>query len=125
MQHSTPATQPAAPPRDADMAERLAQTAEAPRDALSPREVAQRTGLSYHAVLREIRRGALQAKQVCDGSRILIPIAAYRAWLQPTDVEAGEPVVAPRRRRRSAPKSVAAQRGSFERLLALEEGTAA
>ena len=96
------------------------------RDALSPREVAQRTGLSYHAVLREIHRGALQAKQVCDGSRILIPIDAYRAWLAPSEMPAdGAPAVASSRRRRSSSRALPTQSGSFERLLALEEESAA
>ena len=120
------ATTPIGPPGPTDATDVVRPVAEATRDALSPREVAQRTGLSYHAVLREIHRGALQAKQVCDGSRILIPIDAYRAWLEPSELEATQPaVVTPRRRRRAAAKASATQSGSFERLLALEEESAA
>src|SRR4051812_20635273 len=120
------ATTPTGPPGPIDATEVARPVAEATRDALSPREVAQRTGLSYHAVLREIHRGALQAKQVCDGSRILIPIDAYRAWLEPSEIESTQSAVGrPRRRRRAAAKASATQSGSFERLLALEEESAA
>lgn len=122
--HPTPVGAPASPdPADMTAVERA--IVEARRDALSPREVALRTGLSYHAVLREIHRGALHAKQVCDGSRILIPIAAYRAWLEPSEIEAAQAAAVKPRRRRTTPKASAAQSGSFERLLALEDGSAA
>jgi excisionase family DNA binding protein len=46
---------------------------------LSPREVAERLGFSYHAVLRAIRRGELKASEPIKG-RYRIAIDEYRRW---------------------------------------------
>src|SRR3954452_1929026 len=47
-----------------------------PERLLCPRDVAERTGLSYHAVLRAIHRGELPAFRLCGRIRI-----------RPTDVD--------------------------------------
>jgi hypothetical protein len=111
---------PIRPGRRDDVAE--VHAIDPPRDALSPREVADRTGLSYHAVLRAIDRGELAGKRVCDGARILVPVAAYRTWAgldgapEEREPESPRPAPIPRRSR-----AVAAA-GSVERLTALEGG---
>ncbi|HWJ50653.1 MAG TPA: hypothetical protein VNR42_06515, partial [Solirubrobacteraceae bacterium] len=50
------------------------------RDALSPREIADLTGFSYHAVLRAIRRGDLEAFEPVPG-RLRIEVSEYHRWL--------------------------------------------
>lgn len=50
----------------------------APRDFLTPREVAQRVGVSYHSVLRAIRRGELEAFEVV--GRLRIEVTEYERW---------------------------------------------
>jgi excisionase family DNA binding protein len=82
---------------------------------LSPREVAERLGFSYHAVLRAIRRGELKASEPIKG-RYRIAIDEYRRW-------AGHPIrekpapSTPRAPRRARARQAA---GSFERLTAIE-----
>ena len=49
------------------------------RDMLSPREVAERVGLSYHAVLRAIKRGALPACEPVPG-RLRVDVEDYERW---------------------------------------------
>lgn len=49
------------------------------RDQLTPREVAERTGFSYHAVLRAIDRGDLQAFEPIPG-RLRIEFVEYERW---------------------------------------------
>lgn len=49
------------------------------RDQLTPREVAERTGFSYHAILRAIKRGDLAACEPIPG-RLRIEIAEYERW---------------------------------------------
>lgn len=49
------------------------------RDMLSPREVAERVGLSYHAVLRAIKRGDLEACEPVPG-RLRIDVEEYDRW---------------------------------------------
>lgn len=49
------------------------------RDMLSPREVADRVGLSYHAVLRAIKRGDLEAVELVSG-RLRVRAAEYERW---------------------------------------------
>jgi hypothetical protein len=46
------------------------------RDVLSPREVADRAGFSYHAILRAIRRGDLAASEPVPG-HYRIELAEY------------------------------------------------
>jgi hypothetical protein len=93
------------------------------RDVLSPREVAERAGFSYHAILRAIRRGDLQAFEPVPG-RYRISVEEYERWLstpvRPSDGEI-KPVEAPARRfrpRRHAPTESAP--GSRARLEAIE-----
>lgn len=47
---------------------------------LRPREVAERTQLSYHAVLRAIHRGELRAFRVCQ--RIRLRAGDVEEWIQ-------------------------------------------
>jgi len=49
------------------------------RDQLTPREVAERTGFSYHAVLRAIDRGDLEACEPIPG-RLRIEFDEYERW---------------------------------------------
>lgn len=49
------------------------------RDQLTPREVADRTGFSYHAVLRAIDRGDLEAFEPIPG-RLRIEFDEYERW---------------------------------------------
>src|SRR5436305_12482469 len=69
------------------------------RDVLSPREIADRTGFSYHAILRAIRRGDLQACEPVPG-RYRIAVDEYERWLsrpaRPVDDESEETEAAPR-----------------------------
>jgi hypothetical protein len=58
----------------------LTGTAPAIRDALSPREVAARAGFSYHAILRAIRRGDLQAFEPVP-RHYRVPLPEYDRWL--------------------------------------------
>jgi excisionase family DNA binding protein len=47
---------------------------------LCPREIAERTGLSYHAVLRAIHRGELRAFRLCQ--RIRVRPVDLAAWIE-------------------------------------------
>ncbi|HEY3945077.1 MAG TPA: hypothetical protein VGL78_07625 [Solirubrobacteraceae bacterium] len=49
------------------------------RDMLSPREIAERVGLSYHAVLRAIHRGDLRASEPVPG-RLRVDLQDYEEW---------------------------------------------
>jgi site-specific recombinase XerC len=49
-------------------------------DVLSPREIADLAGFSYHAVLRAIRRGDLEAFEPVPG-RLRIEVTEYDRWL--------------------------------------------
>lgn len=96
------------------------------RDVLSPREVAERSGFSYHAILRAIRRCDLQAFEPVPG-HYRIEVVEYERWLrtptrtgprrtQPAPVGDGR---SPRpRSRRNQPD--ASDPGSFARLTAIE-----
>ncbi|MGI8711770.1 MAG: hypothetical protein ACR2NR_00995 [Solirubrobacteraceae bacterium] len=91
------------------------------RDVLSPREVAQRAGFSYHAILRAIRRGDLQAFEPVPG-HYRIDLAEYERWLRRPvhrDVAPREPAVVEGRSRVSKNST---ERGSFARLQAIERG---
>src|SRR4051794_24510896 len=88
------------------------------RDALSPREVAARSGFSYHAILRAIRRGDLEAFEPVPG-HYRIAVAEYERWLQ-TPARAYFASPEAEARRRSPTRSRAPDRGSFEALRAIE-----
>src|SRR5437763_8400909 len=75
------------------------------RDVLTPREVAERSGFSYHAILRAIRRGDLQAFEPVVG-HYRIEVAEYEGWLRtPTRRADREPSDAGPRRRTTATAS--------------------
>jgi len=90
------------------------------RDVLSPREVAERAGFSYHAILRAIRRGDLHALEPVPG-HYRIEISEYERWLhRPVRCLAPQPRHEPAgltRRRRNVDPSLP---GSFARLRAIE-----
>jgi hypothetical protein len=68
------------------------------RDVLSPREVADRAGFSYHAILRAIRRGDLQAFEPVPG-HYRIELVDYERWLRrPVRIPSPPPERAPRAR---------------------------
>jgi excisionase family DNA binding protein len=82
---------------------------------LCPREVADATRLSYHAVLRAIHRGELRAFRLCQ--RIRLRPSDVQEWIDANRVAAGA-------NSRSSPLFSAApqaQRGSLAALRALEE----
>lgn len=94
----------------------------AARDALSPREIADRLGFSYHAVLRAIRKPdghprKLYASQPIKG-QYRIDLEEYERWRH-TPARASErqdaTPRAPRHRR-----SLSRGAGSFDRLTAIE-----
>src|SRR5450755_4080853 len=94
------------------------------RVVLSPREVAQRAGFSYHAILRAIRRGDLRAFEPVPG-RYRISVSEYERWLQtpaqPVGSAGREATEHPNRRPRSTRTiAVATDPGSFARLTAIE-----
>jgi len=89
------------------------------RDVLTPREVAERAGFSYHAVLRAIRRGDLIAFEPVAG-HYRIDVDEYERWLRrPTRRSAAPPAAAPRPRRSAATRDPASP-GSFARLRSIE-----
>lgn len=89
----------------------------ASRDVLSPREVAQRAGFSYHAILRAIRRGDLQAFEPVAG-HYRIDLTEYERWLRrPARRDPGPPQPAEARRPRV--NTNPSERGSFARLRAI------
>lgn len=92
-----------------------------PRDVLTPREIADRAGFSYHAILRAIRRGDLIAFEPVHG-QYRIDLDEYERWLRrPTRRSLAEPEpAAPRARRRSVADRDPAAPGSFARLRAIE-----
>lgn len=106
-------------PNDLDAArERLKEGTPPQRDQLTPREVAQRTGLSYSAVLRAIRRGDLQACQPVPG-RLRIEVAEYERWRTTPHRPPGPP--SPERPRRGGQRS-GDGRGFASQLRAIEGG---
>jgi hypothetical protein len=89
------------------------------RDVLSPREVADRAGFSYHAILRAIRRGDLQAFEPVPG-HYRIELVEYERWLRrPARSRRPPPDPAPRRDR-LRPTMDPSNPGSFARLRAIE-----
>ena len=92
------------------------------RDVLSPHEVADRTGFSYHAILRAIRRGDLQAFEPVPG-HYRIEVVEYERWLRrPARRSLPSPPPRAPRRERKRPTGDPTQPGSFARLRALETG---
>jgi hypothetical protein len=92
------------------------------RDVLSPREVADRAGFSYHAILRAIRRGDLQAFEPVPG-HYRIELIEYERWLRrPARRNLPLPPDPTRRRERQRSTADPAQQGSFARLRAIETG---
>jgi hypothetical protein len=96
------------------------------RDVLSPREVADRTGFSYHAILRAIRRGDLQAFEPVPG-RYRIAVEEYERWLsmpaRPSDGDIESVEAPPRRFRPARNVDAASAPGSRARLEAIEAGS--
>jgi hypothetical protein len=85
---------------------------------LTPREVAERSGFSYHAILRAIRRGDLQAFEPVVG-HYRIEVTEYERWLRtPARRADREPPDAGPRRRTTATAS--SDRGSLAALRAIE-----
>lgn len=82
------------------------------RDVLSPREVAERTGFSYHAVLRAIRRGDLHATEPIKGQYRIAP-ADYERW-RDTPIRPRQEATPQQRR------NLSRGAGSFDRLTAIE-----
>ena len=87
---------------------------------LTPREVASQAGLSYHAVLRAIHRGELQASRLCN--RLRITPADFRAWIHANRLPAGGANFSQPALFSSVPST---QSGSLAALKALEEESAA
>jgi len=99
---------------------RLTRMTEAARDVLSPREVADRAGFSYHAILRAIRRGDLRAFEPVPG-HYRIELAEYERWLRrPARRGQLPPEPRPPRERKQRSTTDPAQQGSFARLRAIE-----
>ena len=91
------------------------------RDVLSPHEVADRAGFSYHAILRAIRRGDLEAFEPVPG-HYRIAVAEYERWLRrPVRPSRPAPAPAPRRERPRPHSAIdPSHPGSFARLRAIE-----
>jgi excisionase family DNA binding protein len=90
------------------------------RDVLSPREVAERAGFSYHAILRAIRRGDLQAFEPVHG-HYRIELAEYQRWLHRPARSITAPPGSVRQRPRPTARTRASDPGSFARLRAIEQ----
>jgi hypothetical protein len=94
-------------------------TTESVRDVLSPHEVADRAGFSYHAILRAIRRGDLQAFEPVPG-HYRIELVEYERWLRRPARRKRLPPEPRPQRERQRPAADAASPGSFARLRAIE-----
>jgi excisionase family DNA binding protein len=103
------------PRRESGAAQRSGAVSRAPRDVLTPKEVAERTGFSYHAILRAIRRGDLQAFERVHG-HYRIEFAEYERWLRtPARRKQRSDEPGPRAAQRRV-RANASDRGSFARL---------
>ncbi len=91
---------------------------DAPRDVLTPKEVADRAGFSYHAILRAIRRGDLQAFEPVRG-HYRIALDEYERWLH-TPARRGDGEQRETRPRRRPVGAGASDRGSLAALRAIE-----
>ena len=88
------------------------------RDVLTPREVAERSGFSYHAILRAIRRGDLQAFEPVAG-HYRIEVAEYERWLR-TPARRADREPSESRPRRRATATAPSGTGSLAALRAIE-----
>jgi excisionase family DNA binding protein len=86
----------------------------------TPREVAEQTGLSYHAVLRAIHRGDLLASRLC--GRLRIRPCDVDAWIDANRIHVEGANFSQPALFTSVPSQ---QRGSLAALRALEEESAA
>jgi hypothetical protein len=93
---------------------------EVARDVLSPREVADRAGFSYHAILRAIRRGDLQAFEPVPG-HYRIELVEYERWLRRPARRTTPPRAPTPARERPRATGDPSQPGSFARLRAIEQ----
>ena len=91
------------------------------RDVLTPREVAERTGFSYHAILRAIRRGDLHAFEPVPG-HYRISMTEYERWLRTPAraAQSSESLRATPRRRPRPTAPTSSEPGSISRLNAIE-----
>jgi hypothetical protein len=99
-----------------------AQTTNAARDVLTPRDVADRSRFSYQAILRAIRRGDLHAYEPVPG-RYRIAIAEYERWLRTPRRQEPETSHRPDPKSRHRARANDTDPGSFARLTAIEGGT--
>ena len=89
------------------------------RDVLTPREVAERAGFSYHSILRAIRRGDLKAFEPVAG-QYRIAVSEYEQWLRTPlrrELRPAQTTLPPRRRHLS---NTSSERGSYASLRAIE-----
>ena len=89
------------------------------RDVLTPREVAERSGFSYHAILRAIRRGDLRAFEPVRG-HYRIEFAEYDRWLRTPARREQQPDEPRGRTGRRGARTNDSDSGSFARLTAIE-----
>jgi excisionase family DNA binding protein len=93
-----------------------------PRDVLTPKEISDRTGFSYAAILRAIRRGELVAFEPI-ARQYRIGVAEYERWLhQPIRQAAPSVSGAAAHGRRPRADRDPESPGSFTRLRAIEQG---
>lgn len=91
----------------------------AARDVLSPREVAERAGFSYHAILRAIRRGDLQAFEPVPG-QYRIELHEYERWLHTPLRPRATPRLRATPTQRARTRSRPTDPASYARLTAIE-----
>jgi excisionase family DNA binding protein len=97
------------------------QTPTGARDVLTPRDVAELAGFSYHAILRAIRRGDLRACEPI-GGQYRIDRAEYERWLHRPVRRKPKATPPPAEERPLRPrKSLSSDPGSFARLRAIEK----
>jgi hypothetical protein len=93
-----------------------------PRDVLTPKEISDRAGFSYAAILRAIRRGDLVAFEPI-ARQYRIGVAEYERWLHQPIRQAVPPVRSEAAHgRRSRADRDPESPGSFARLRAIERG---
>jgi hypothetical protein len=89
------------------------------RDVLTPREVAERSGFSYRAILRAIERGYLEAFEPIPG-QYRIGFDEYVRWLHTPARREPDREEPPRRRVQRRRRAASSDAGSFARLTAIE-----
>lgn len=90
------------------------------RDLLSPREVAALSGFSYHAILRAIRRGDLEAFEPVP-RHYRITVSEYERWSRTPPRPVDRSAVQRPARSRTGKRSH--DRGSYAALRAIEGGS--